>query len=255
MSGFGQHLDVDGAEIYYQVSGNPDGQPLVMLHGGLGSSEDLDGLMKYIPDLFKVIRIDLRGHGRSTLGELPLTYTRYQQDIEAVLDTLQVDKYHLFGFSDGGTVGYRLAACNQRRVLSLATLGSQWRLEPDDPSIELYQSITAGFWQQEFEQEVARYEELNPQADFKRLVCQVKKLWLDTFDSGYPDETVDNIACSTLIMRGDKDFLFSLAEAQELCERVEESEFFNVPFTEHEAHKEYPEIVGEVLRRFLQINH
>ncbi|GAB2646285.1 alpha/beta fold hydrolase [Vibrio panuliri] len=255
MSGFGQHLLIDGAEIYYQVSGNPDGQSLVMLHGGLGSSEDLEGLMKFIPDLFKVIRIDLRGHGRSTLGEHPLTYTRYQQDVEAVLDTLQVDKFHLFGFSDGGTVGYRIAACDERRVLSLSTLGSQWRLEPDDPSIELYQGLTADFWQQEFAEEIARYEEINPQPDFNHLVAQVKKLWLDTFDSGYPDELVEEITCATLIMRGDKDFLFSLTEAEELCERIEESEFFNVPFTEHEAHKEYPEVVGEVLRRFLQINH
>ncbi|MBA5761315.1 alpha/beta hydrolase [Vibrio sp. 404] len=255
MSGFGQHLLIDGAEIYYQVSGNPDGQPLVMLHGGLGSSEDLDGLLRFIPELFKVIRIDLRGHGRSTLGELPLSYTRYQQDVEAILDHLQVYKFHLFGFSDGGTVGYRLASIYDCRILSLTTLGAQWRLEYDDPSIEIYESLTAEFWQQEFEEEVARYLEINPEPDFNLLVNEVKELWLDTLDSGYPDELVEKINCSTLIMRGDKDFLFSLSEAKALTDRIPECEFLNVPFSEHEAHKEYPEIVGEALRRFLQINH
>ena len=255
MSGFGQHLLIDGAEIYYQVSGNPDGQPLVMLHGGLGSSEDLDGLLGFVPDLFKVIRIDLRGHGRSTLGELSLSYTRYQQDIEAILDHLQIYKFHLFGFSDGGTIGYRLAALYDHRILSLTTLGAHWRLQPDDPSIDMYECLTAEFWREEFADEVARYQQINSQADFDLLVNQVKDLWLDVSESGYPDELVEAINCPTLIMRGDKDFLFSLSEAVELANRIPESEFLNVPFTEHEAHKEYPEVVGEVWQRFLQINH
>lgn len=255
MSGFGQHLLIDGAEIYYQESGNPDGQPLVMLHGGLGSSEDFDGLLGYIPDLFKIIRIDLRGHGRSTLGELPLSYARYQQDVEAILDHLQVYKFHLFGFSDGGIVGYRLAALYDHRLLSLTTLGSQWRLHSDDPSIELLQDLTAEDWQEEFEEQVARYNEINPQANFSLLVDEVKELWLDTSENSYPNEQVDNINCSTLVIRGDRDDLFSLSEAITLISRVPGCEFFNVPFTEHEAHKEYPEIVGEVWRRFLHINH
>ncbi len=251
MSGRGHHLRVDGADIYYEVSGNLTGKPLVMLHGGLGCMYDLDGMLEYIPPHYMIVSVDFRGHGKSALGTEPLSYARYQEDIEHLLAHLNIDAYSLFGFSDGGIVAYRIAAADAGPVERLITVGAQWRLEPGDPSFDVLRSVTADFWAEQFPDDVSRYNESNPHPDFSLLVERVKDVWLDTSASGYPNTSVEAIACPTLVIRGDNDFLLSRREAGRLVERLADSSFMNVPFTEHEAHKEYPEVVGAVVNRFL----
>ncbi|EPI2684893.1 alpha/beta fold hydrolase, partial [Vibrio cholerae] len=101
------YIGVNGSEIYYELSGNPEGEPLLMLHGGLGSLNELSPIHKYVAADYQLISIDFRGHGKSLLGVLPLNYMQYQQDVQNVLSYLGIEKYSIFGFSDGGIVGYR----------------------------------------------------------------------------------------------------------------------------------------------------
>ena len=239
------------ASVYYEMSGNADGKPLVMLHGGLGSKEDFAPVHRYLASEYCLISIDFRGHGKSTLGNTPLSYELYQNDIQNVLSHLGVSRYSLFGFSDGGIVGYRLAAQLPEKVDCLITLGSQWRLKSDDPSIEILNGLTAEFWAERFADDVARYNVSNPKPNFPKLVDAVKMVWLDTSASGYPSCLVEHIKCPTLIMRGDNDFLFSLDEAVALKSRISGADFANIPFTAHASHQESPDLVGVMLQQFL----
>ncbi|EGQ8444972.1 alpha/beta fold hydrolase [Vibrio cholerae] len=245
------YIGVNGSEIYYELSGNPEGEPLLMLHGGLGSLNELSPIHKYVAADYQLISIDFRGHGKSLLGGLPLNYMQYQQDVQNVLSYLGIEKYSIFGFSDGGIVGYRLAAQEPERVSCLVTLGSQWRLEADDPSIELLSGLTAEFWVSRFADDVAFYEASNPKPDFPKLVDMVKAVWLDITETGYPDELVEKICCPTLVMRGDNDFLFSLNEAVALKSKIAGCSFANIPLTAHSSHQESPELVGEMLKQFM----
>lgn len=135
--------------------------------------------------------------------------------------------------------------------MQLVTLGSQWRLEPNDPSTELLRGLTAKFWINHFPDEVARYNKSNPKPDLSRLLDSVKNMWLDISCTGYPNDQVTQIKCPIFVMRGDNDFLFSLSEAHTLIDRLANASFMNIPFTQHEAHKEYPELVGLAINRFL----
>ncbi|WNJ97757.1 alpha/beta hydrolase [Vibrio ruber] len=245
------YIEINGASLYYELSGNPNGEPLVMLHGGLGSQHDLLPIHPYLAPDYHLISIDFRGHGKSLLGDLPLSYLQYQQDIQYVLNSLGIERYSIFGFSDGGIVGYRIAAQAPEKVSCLMTLGAHWRLAPDDPSISIFNGLTADFWAERFADDVAAYHASNPEPDFPKLVDAVKNVWLDTTTSGYPFELVKQIRCPTLIMRGDNDFLFSLDEAVSLKSQMAEAAFANIPMTAHAAHQESPELVGNMLHRFL----
>ncbi|WP_370257852.1 alpha/beta fold hydrolase [Marinobacter nauticus] len=237
--------------IYYDLSGNLDGEPLLMLHGGLGSGRDLAPLHEYVTRTHCLISIDLRGHGKSPLLGASPTYALYEKDIKEVLSQLGIKRYSIFGFSDGGIVGYRLAANHPEAVVSLVTLGSQWRLEADDPAIDILKSLTAEFWCDHFPSDVEAYISTNPSPDFKRLLNAVKEVWLDTTESGYPGCLVERIKCPSLIMRGDDDFLFSLTEAAALKNNIPNASFANIPFAQHAAHREVPMLVGSILRQFL----
>lgn len=118
----------DGTKLAYDVSG--EGPGVLLLHGsalsraiwrGLGYMRALEG--------FTVVRMDLRGHGRS--GK-PHTPDRYRmplvvEDVTAVLDDARVGPCHVVGYSFGARVGFALAAPDAWRVATLATLGGTYR--------------------------------------------------------------------------------------------------------------------------------
>jgi pimeloyl-ACP methyl ester carboxylesterase len=247
----GQHLSIGDTSIYFEMAGNPSGQPLVLLHGGLGALTDFNGILARLPAQFSYIGIDLRGHGKSTLGSARLSYEQYQADVEAVLEHLGIGSFCLLGFSDGGIVGYRLAAHMPARVQKLITLGAQWRISTDDPTFEMLGSLTGEMWVEMFPESVAYYEKVNPQPDFDALVKAVVALWTDTGPTGYPHETVRNIEAPLLVIRGDEDHLFSLSEVVALRDRVQGTGFLNIPFVGYAAHAEAPDVLVTCVNDFL----
>lgn len=249
----GQHLPIRDAQIYVEETGNPAGQPLLLLHGGLGNLRDFDSIADGLPQQLRIIGVDLRGHGRSTLGTLPLSYAQYQDDVTAILDQLGIAAAAVLGFSDGGIVGYRLAAESPGgRVHLLVTLGAQWRLRgDDDPATPLLKELTRADWQALFPETVASYEAANPAPDFDTLLKAVKTVWLDTSPSGYPDERVRRIAAPTLIVRGDTDPFLSLEDAVALRGRIGGAGLLNVPFAGHAAHDEATAVFLAAVNDFL----
>lgn len=115
-----------GVRIYYHFEG--DGEPLVMLHG-LGDSQwglRALGYVEPFKERFRVILIDARGHGYSDKPHDPAAYTPalLAGDVLAVLDKLQIDRTHLFGYSLGGWIGLSLAQQAPTRLASLTVGGA-----------------------------------------------------------------------------------------------------------------------------------
>src|SRR5690554_6547404 len=111
------YVSVSGSEIYYELSGNHDGKPLLMLHGGLGSLNELSSIHKYVAADYQLISIDFRGHGKSLLGDRPLNYMQYQQDVQHVLSHLGIDKYSILVLVAGVTLVYGLKLGGQQAEL------------------------------------------------------------------------------------------------------------------------------------------
>ncbi len=247
----GHHLSVDGARLYHEAIGPADGPALLMLHGGLGSMTDLNPIAERLAGRWRLIGIDLRGHGRSTLGNTPLTYARHEADVRAVLDALGITRCAMFGFSDGGVVAYRLAASMPERATHLATLGAQWRLNEDDPAIDMLRGMTPDLWRDIDAEAVADDQRLNPEPDVDRLVATAVACWTDLGSSGYPFDAVRRITAPTLIARGDRDELFSLDEAVALRNALPNAGLLNIPWADHDAHRSAPDVLIAALAPFL----
>lgn len=248
----GQHLQIDGARIYYEQQGNQDGPALVFLHGGLGNVETFNTLTPHLGKTHRLIGIDSRGQGRSTLGSLPLTYRRIQQDVEAVAQHLDLTHISVIGHSDGGIAALRLAASKTLQIDKVVTVGAHWALPADDPTREMYAGITAADWREMFPHSVERYLALNPEPDFEKLVDAVRQLWLGSDLDSYPNEMVRDISADLLVVRGDEDQLVSRSNALELAELVRGAKLLNVPFADHSAHEDRPQWLLPILDVFLQ---
>ncbi|MFF9564127.1 prolyl aminopeptidase [Leifsonia sp. NPDC014704] len=131
----------DGDSIYWETSGNPDGVPVLWLHGGPGSGLGPGNYRKrYDPERFRLVGIDQRGCGRSTpsvvdaLDRLPANTTDgLIADIELVRAELGIDRWVVTGGSWGSTLSLAYALAHPERVIGivLAAVTTTGRAEVD----------------------------------------------------------------------------------------------------------------------------
>lgn len=255
----GQQLDIDGARIYVEEQGNPDGPALLFLPGGFDQIETWNLLTPGLAATHRLIGIDSRGHGRSTLGPRPLSYRRLEEDVKAVVRHLGLTRYGVIGHSDGGIVALRLASDPANPVTHIIPIGAQWELPPDDPAREELAKATPDFWRKLFPGTrqtygVGTYEALNPEPDFDAFARAVLTMWLSDGDDAYPGEHIRNIRARTLIIHGEEDPFVSRPHTQALLDRVPHAKLLHLPFTEHSAHEERVDWVLPVIREFLGVS-
>jgi len=213
------------------------------------SIEDFAALLPRLQTHYRLIAPDTRGHGRSTFGDVPLTYAQIADDTAQLLHHLGIPQYSLFGFSDGGTAAYRLARDNPA-VEKLITVGASWQPESLKDMRELYAAINPAFLREKMGAQVAAYEAVNPEANLDRLAEALKALWLDDGDSGYPGASIGKIRAPVLAIRGEGDFLFAMHELLALHTPLPNAHLMNVPFAEHEAIADQPDLIWAALQAF-----
>ena len=119
-------LDVgDGHTIYVEQAGNPEGQPVVVLHGGPGGGCSPAMRRYFNPDHYRVILFDQRGCGRSRPHASVTDNTTWHlvADIELIRETLGIDKWIVFGGSWGATLSLIYAQTHPDRASHLVLRG------------------------------------------------------------------------------------------------------------------------------------
>lgn len=111
--------------LYWEQSGNPDGVPVVLLHGGPGAGATPTHRRFFDPDHYRIIIFDQRGAGRShPLGSIEDNSTALLvEDIESLRKHFKIERWHIFGGSWGSTLALHYAAAHPQRCLSLILRG------------------------------------------------------------------------------------------------------------------------------------
>ncbi|PSR57950.1 MULTISPECIES: prolyl aminopeptidase [Nocardia] len=123
-------LDVgDGQHIYWEESGNPDGKPVVFLHGGPGGGTDPMHRQFFDPAAYRIVLFDQRGCGRSTPhvadgASLEVNTTWHLvADIERLRTHLGIERWQVFGGSWGSTLALAYAQTHPERVTEMVLRG------------------------------------------------------------------------------------------------------------------------------------
>ena len=120
----------DGLSLAYYVDDFTDpwktAPTLLLLHAAMGSARRYYGWIPHLARQYRVVRLDLRGHGNSEVppADQPLTLDRLVADVLDLLDHLGVERAHVVGNSAGGYLGQQLAMHHAQRVGSLCLFGS-----------------------------------------------------------------------------------------------------------------------------------
>lgn len=124
----GAFFDSAGAALHFTDEG--EGPPVVLLHG-FAAHADLNwrraGITALLRERYRVIALDLRGHGLSAKPHAPEEYgAEMARDVARLLDHLEIGQAHIVGYSLGGFVALRFATLYPERTLSALPLGAGW---------------------------------------------------------------------------------------------------------------------------------
>src|SRR5687768_11572653 len=177
-------VPANGVDYYYEIHGS--GEPLLLLHGGLGSSDMFDG--NVLPALAKtrqVIAVDLQGHGRTTLGERPINLVDIGNDLAFVLDKLGFKQVDVVGYSFGGGAALRLAIQHPTVVRRLVVMSAPYAQNGFFPEM-LPQQAAVGAAMAEQMKETPMYKSYvavapNPK-DFPRLLDRMGEYMRRPYD-------------------------------------------------------------------------
>ncbi len=125
----------DRHQLYYEQCGNPDGKPVVILHGGPGGGCNAKMRRFHDPQRYRIVLFDQRGAGRSTPHADLVDNTTWDlvADIEKLRTHLRIDRWQVFGGSWGSTLALAYAQSHPERVIDLVLRGifmlRRWELE------------------------------------------------------------------------------------------------------------------------------
>lgn len=221
----GEYVDLAGIKTWYDTAG--EGDPLVLLHGGMVTNDLWGAQMPVFAERFKVLAPERRGHGHTPDVDGPLRYADMATDTIVFLEVVQ-GPAHLVGWSDGGIVGLVVAAARPDLVRKLVAISANAR-----PAA----TVTVPEFQAMGE---------TPPGFLGKFFAMV--------GSDEPNISPDGLAgikAPTLILSGDDDIV-TLEHTVELYRAIPGSELAVVPGTSHVLPMEKPELVNRIVIDFLE---
>jgi pimeloyl-ACP methyl ester carboxylesterase len=111
-------------ELHHEIHGA--GEPLILLHGGVGASEMFGSLVPALAARRQVVTVDLQAHGRTPDVDRPLRFELMADDVAALIDRLGIEKADVLGYSLGGGVALRTAIQHAARVRRLVVVSAPY---------------------------------------------------------------------------------------------------------------------------------
>jgi len=240
---------VNDIQMYYAIYGaaNTTGDPVVMLHGGLGHS-DVWGYQ--IPALtaagYKVVVADSRGHGRSSRSAQPYGYALMATDVAALLDHLKIPKAAIVGWSDGGIIGLDMAMNQADKVSKVFAFGANTNVAGLRDDI-----ANSAVFNKYIEDIGADYARLSPTpTEYEAFVAQISEMWATQPD--YKAEQLATIKVPVTIADGEHDEAIRQEHNKEMADLIPGAKLNILPGVSHFAFLQKPEEFNAAVLAFLK---
>jgi pimeloyl-ACP methyl ester carboxylesterase len=131
----GDYAHVNGLEMYYEVHGT--GEPLILLHGGVGAIEMFGEVLPLLAQGRQVIAADLQAHGRTADIDRPLSFESMADDIRALIEYLGLEEADVLGYSLGGGIALQTAIRHPQVVRKLVLVSTPFSRDGWYPEVRV----------------------------------------------------------------------------------------------------------------------
>ena len=226
-----------GAHLYYAVFNRNGGRPVILLHGGMSSSDSWGFEVPRLSAQHEVVVMDSRAHGRSGGATGPITYDLMASDVLSLMDALHLRRASIVGASDGAIIGLLLAVHNPERLDKLFAWGANFsthaeRQSPPDPSMK---SVGATY----LVKMEANYRTLSPTPDgFPNLLKTLGRMYA-TEPNLTPAE-LHHISAPTVIADGEYEQFIDPAHTSLMAQSIPGAKLVIIPKVSHGGPQQDP---------------
>jgi pimeloyl-ACP methyl ester carboxylesterase len=240
------YAPVNGIQIYYAVYG--EGDPILLIHGGLGHADIWANQVKDLMTDHMVIVADSRGHGHSTRNEQPYSYDLMASDYLALLDYLKVDKVYLVGWSDGGIIGLDIAMKHPERLSKLFAQAANVTVDAVKPDVMEAKTFAAYV-----DRMGADYKKMSRTPDqYDAFVEQISHMWAS--QPNWSDSELAKITVPTAIVLGEHDEAIKRDHTEHMAQAIPGARLIILKDASHFAMLQDPKGYTRAVRDFLSGN-
>lgn len=217
-------LTIDDLELAYDIHG--EGEPLLWLHGFLGTGADWRYIFGEPPAGYRLIAPDLRGHGASTNPSRTFSFRQCAREVARLLDQLGVERIKTIGLSGGGIISLHLATMMPERMASMVVVSAPPYFPEQARALQRQFSESA---LGDAELTLLRQRHRQGEAQIQGLFAQARAFAESVDDPAFDAQTLATITADTLIVFGDRDPLYPVSLALELRAAIPRSFLWIVP--------------------------
>jgi 3-oxoadipate enol-lactonase len=258
---------INGWSIDYSIYGKTSGLPVVFIHGFPFSQEMWRSQVAELSSDYRMITYDVRGHGKSEVGDGQYAIEFFVDDLIGLLDHVQIEKAVVVGLSMGGYIALRAIERNPERFKGLALCDTRSEADPNEGKIKRAGNIKSvktdgvkkyaeGFVRAVFAPQTF---ERNPEAiKFIRNIIEntspisIAGTLLALASRTDTTESLSKINVPTLILVGEHDALTPVSAARSMNEKIRQSELYVISDAAHLSNLENPEEFNKHLSGFLR---
>ena len=224
----GHTVPINGIDMYYKEKGS--GKPLVLLHGFGGCGTDWTPFEAKLSEHYRLIIVDMRGHGHSTNPENKFTHLQSAGDVLTLLDSLGIDRFSAMGISSGGMTLLHMATRQPARIESMVLISATSYFPEQARSI--LQETTADNMPPEV---LERYKECAARGDtqVRQLAGQFHEFYKSYEDMNFTDAYLSTISARTLIVHGDRDSFFPVEIPVSMFRSIPNASLWIIPGGDH----------------------
>jgi len=245
----GGYVEIGGIRTWYEAAGQ--GEPLVMLHGGLSTNAQWGGLIDTLAEHYRVVAAERRGHGRTPDVAGPITYEAMADDTIGLIENVVEGPTHVLGWSDGAIVGMMVALRRPDLVRKLVFYSGNVEVAAVDPKFLAVSPGPADM--AAFEPFRVAYQATSPDGPdhWPAVFDKVTSLWRAEVPISLLE--LGTLGARTLLLFADDD-LIALDHAVALYRAIPDVELAVMPGTSHMAHLEKPALFSELVLDFLRLD-
>lgn len=203
---------------------------LILIHGALGTAEELKPLVPYLENHYTIHLYELPGHGNRANAHAKFTLNELEKDFRTFIQEL--DTCVVFGFSLGGYLALQAIAHGEERIKGIVTLGTKVKWSPEEAEKEVL-NLDIAFLQEKATPFYTYLSELH--GDHLVELCQHTASFMRELGNkpALTPETVTGIAVPVRMGRGGKDRMVDAASTCALVEAMPHAEYIEIPSFPH----------------------
>lgn len=255
----GRLARVNGMTMYYEMHAN--GDPLLLLHGGLGFAGEWDPFIPAFSERFQVFALDSRGHARSDNPAGELSYRAMSDDVATLIEILALDRVSVVGNSDGAQIALelglrypqlidRLVVCAGGTRASDAYQEAWLELGIDRSGHVDFDVFESVMGEETIDVLRERHASRGDAHRWMVLTRQLARMWKTPLE--YAASDFGRIDAPVLLMLGDRDQFITVEENVEMHRALPRSELAVIPGSDHGIPFDNAELCTRMVLDFLQ---